>query len=210
MKTEVESALYRDDIDQGFYEHVLDEAAVGWDIETSGLDWSSDQIGTCQLATEHRVAIVKLDSGSRRPELLRALLADERVLKVFHHAAFDLRFMVFQWNASITRVACTKIASKVLDPDLDHSEHSLKPVLRRHLGVDISKDAQRSNWLAARLTAEQLRYAANDVVHLPALLQVLTQQCSNAGIEDLVEDSFDYLPDRVRLDLRGSGDVFAY
>jgi ribonuclease D len=208
MKTEMESAILCDDIDQDFYENALDEGTVGWDIETSGLDWSSDHIGTCQLATEHRVVIVKLHTG--RPEMLRTLLADERILKVFHHAAFDLRFMVFQWNASVRRVACTKIASKVLDPHLAHGEHSLKPVLLRHLGIDISKSAQRSDWLATDLTEEQLTYAANDVVHLPTLLQVLTRKCLNAGVEDLVEGSFEYLPDRVMLDLRGSGDVFAY
>mgnify|MGYP006194651211 CR=1 FL=1 len=37
-----------------------------------------------------------------------------QVQKVFHHAPFDLRFMVAQWNVTPRNIACTKVASKML------------------------------------------------------------------------------------------------
>jgi ribonuclease D len=197
------------DLPRDFYEAALGTGLVAWDIETSGLDWSSDSIGTCQIATETDIAIVVME-GVREPKFLCALLEDDQVQKVFHHAPFDLRFMVAQWDVNPHNVACTKVASKILNPELQNGDHSLMPVLKRHLGVDISKDQQVSNWLASDLSPEQIRYAAGDVANLVRLHKVLTAKCERAGLTGLLVESFSYLPTRVRLDLRGSGDVFAY
>lgn len=197
------------DLPRDFYEAALGAELVAWDIETSGLDWSSDAIGTCQVATEDAIAIVVLD-GTRAPKFLCALLEDDQVQKVFHHAPFDLRFMVAQWDVTPRNVACTKVASKILNPELANGDHSLMPVLKRHLDVDISKDQQVSDWLSQDLSPEQIRYAAGDVANLVRLHKVLMAKCEDAGLTPLLLESFKYLPTRVRLDLRGSEDVFAY
>jgi ribonuclease D len=197
------------DLDNNFLSACVSEEQVAWDIETSGLDWRSDRIGTCQVAVRDDIAIVQLLS-SGPPARLSALLENPDVTKVFHHAPFDLRFMAFQWNAKPMSVACTKVASKILDPSLERSEHSLQPVLLRHLGVNISKAEQRSDWTSAVLSSEQMSYAASDVQHLVVLLNQLMRNAGDRGLTDLVERSFSYLPTRVELDIRGSGDVFAY
>lgn len=197
------------DLDDDFYRAVVEAGAVAWDIETSGLNWTSDAIGTCQLAVGHSTNVLVL-RGSRPHRRVMELLASEQVHKVFHHAAFDLRFMAHQWRVEPNNVACTKVASKILEPERGTGQHSLKPVLLRWLGVEISKDEQVSDWLARELTSSQLEYAAADVRHLLKLEQVLIQACAQAGVEPLLEASWRYLPTRVALDLRGSGDVFAY
>lgn len=209
ISTDAVVEVLRDDLTHEFFEEAVEAGSVAWDIETSGLDWSRDSIGTCQIATERRLAIVVLKVGEE-PKYLAALLEDVRVRKVFHHAPFDLRFMVRQWSTHPRNVACTKVASKILDPQLDNPEHSLKPVLQRHLGVEISKDQQVSDWLAPALSEDQLNYAAADVSHLLALYRTLLAKSRRAGVEVEVEASYAYLPTRVSLDLRGSGDVFAY
>lgn len=196
------------DLEPLFFDNALAGGEAAFDIETSGLDWSLDRIGTCQVATRREIAVVILDGGV--PERLRALLEAPDVRKVFHHAPFDLRFMTYQWKAHAANVACTKIASKVLQPELETSEHSLMPLLARHLDVTISKDAQRSDWLQAELAPEQVDYAATDVAHLLELLDALLRKCAWAGATALVEESYRYLPTRVQLDIRGAGDVFVY
>ena len=90
------------------------------------------------------------------------------------------------------------------------SNKLVQPVLLRHLGVIISKAEQRSDWTSAVLSAEQMSYAATDVRHLVTLLDRLMRNAEDRGLTDLVEQSFAYLPTRVELDIRGSGDVFAY
>lgn len=201
--------IHHGDLTLEIFQKAATVALVGWDIETSGLDWRTDKIGTCQIAVQDRVVIVVLDRGVR-PPLLATLLESDSVRKVFHHAPFDLRFMAYQWGVTVRNVACTKIASKILRPGLSAGDHSLKPLLQRQLNVRIEKGQQVSDWLAPTLTAEQLEYAAADVAHLTELYQSLLVECRDEGLEGEIEASYSYLPVRVSLDLRGSGDVFAY
>ena len=201
--------LHRGDIDGQILDGARSVGQVSWDIETTGLDWATDEIRTVQLAFADAVVIIQLQPW-RRPALLNSLLEDRSVRKVFHHAPFDLRFMVGHWNARPANVACTKIAAKILDPGRDKSHYSLKPVLERHLGIVISKDQQVSDWSRDELSPAQLAYAASDVRYLRELLSHLLSSAHQKGLADLIESSFAYLPTRVRLDLSGAGDVFAY
>lgn len=208
VQTRITTSVLHGDLTGDFYDRALAIGRVAWDIETSGLDWSTAQIGTCQVAIEDQVAVVVV--GARQPKHLAALLEEESVQKVFHHAPFDLRFMAFHWKARPANIACTKVASKILNPDLDSAEHSLKPVLQRHLGVAISKEQQVSDWLASNLTQEQIDYAAADVQYLIPLLDVLASDIQQVGQGRELAASFKYLPTRALLDIRGAGDVFAY
>lgn len=186
-----------------------DSRLVAWDIETSGLDWKNDRIATCQVyVPNHGIEIIRI--GEQIPDRLRELLMSERVVKVFHHAAFDLRFMTHHWNALPKSVACTKILSKIVRPDLEPKQHSLKPTLWRYLEVEIDKGQQTSDWFSPELGAEQLAYAARDVEFLVPLFEKLLDVARAHGLADIAERTFAYLPTRVETDLRGCGDVFSY
>ncbi|MEO3939861.1 ribonuclease D [Paenarthrobacter nicotinovorans] len=201
--------VFSGDLSKAAFRRSAMRSVLAWDIETSGLDWSTDKIGTCQIGTQDEIMIVVIDQ-ERPPKFLSALLENPEITKVFHHAPFDLRFMTHHWGIMPTNVECTKIASKILNPELRAEEHSLKPVLRRHLGVEISKVQQISDWLSPDLSEEQLAYAAADVAHLIPLLALLRNKTSLEGISEALEASYSYLMTRVILDIRGSGDVYAY
>jgi ribonuclease D len=182
---------------------------IAWDIETSGLDPRTDRIGTAQLhAPEVGTVIVQI--GAAVPQRLCRLLADPTVCKVFHHAMFDLRFMVKQWDARLARIACTKIASKLLAPQLANNCHSLQSLLASHLGVEISKDQRLTDWLAPELTPAQLAYASRDVTYLIPLLSELEQRLDEAALVGVYQACVEFLPTRVRLELGDWPDVFAY
>jgi len=206
---EVEVELVEGDVSSDFESAVRDAEIVAWDIETSGLDWQFDRIGTCQLHVPG-IGTQVIRVNGHQPERLRELLTSERVRKVFHHAPFDLRFMRYQWKASARNVACTKILSKIVRPEADGPEHSLKPTLERFLGVLLDKSQQTSNWLSATITSEQLTYAARDVEYLIPLLDTLMDEARANGVADIADRTFEYLPTRVETDIRGCGDVFAY
>lgn len=197
------------DVSSDFESAVRDAAIVAWDIETSGLDWRLDQIGTCQLYVPNVGAQVIRMNG-HQPERLHELLVSGHVQKVFHHAPFDLRFMRYHWKASARNVACTKILSKIVRPEAAGQDHSLKPTLERFLGVVLDKSHQTSNWLSAKFTTEQLTYAVRDVKYLIPLLDTLMNEAQANGVADIAERTFEYLPTRVETDIRGCGDVFAY
>lgn len=201
--------LLANDIDEAFLGRAVEAGRIAWDIETTGLDWRNARICTVQVAAAKEIVVVQIRHG-QLPGLLSRLLAAPDVEKVFHHAPFDLRFMTWAWRVQPRRVADTKILSKVLDPTAPEGEHSLKPLLQRYLGVHVSKDEQRSDWAAETLRTDQVAYAANDVRYLLALFDAMAERARALGVWELASASFNYLPTRITLDLRGSGDVFAY
>lgn len=201
---------FLDDLDEDWGCHASEAGSVAWDIETTGLDWATSRVATCQLATRDRVAVVQL-RGSQVPKHLSRLLADAGVTKVFHHAPFDLRFMAHAWGVRPVNVACTKVAAKIAEPGLvEPKAYSLEHLLRRHLGVEIDKGQQVSDWANPELSDAQVRYAVNDVIYLEPLLEVLLARAANQGSAELVAASYAYLPTRVELDISGVGDVFLY
>jgi ribonuclease D len=183
---------------------------VAWDVETSGLDWRHDWLGTCQLfAPDVGVAVVTVDAG--KPARLMALLGNPAVEKVFHHAPFDLRFMVHAWGVRPAAIRCTKVASKLLKPGAPNDAHSLQRLVFRYLDVSLAKgEVRTSDWSASDLTAAQLEYAAGDVLHLLALLDALERELAEAGLTELYDACCAFLPARVTLELGDYPDVFAY
>jgi ribonuclease D len=183
---------------------------IAWDIETTGLDWRRERIGTCQLFAE-AVGAVVVSLSEDRPSALARLIEDSTVEKVFHHAPFDLRFMVSAWQVSPTAIRDTKVASKILDPTAPNETHSLQQLVGRYLGVSLPKGAVRlSDWSASELTDEQVRYAAGDVVHLLRLLDAMEAALHASGRSELYDSCCRFLPARVTLELGDFPDVFAY
>jgi ribonuclease D len=200
--------VLEEDLSQDATDSLLRSDVVAWDIETSGLNWQSDRIGLCQVfAQDGPVYVVR--PTWRRPERLVHLLQSVALKKIFHHAMFDLRFMCHQWDVFPYNVACTKIASKLLDPKKDF-EHTLKDLLQRYLGVPISKAERTSDWFTLDLTEAQLRYAATDVVHLIPLMDEVECHLRKEKISGLAYACFAHLPTRVRLEILGYDDVYSY
>lgn len=181
---------------------------VSWDIETSGLDWCKDTIGTCQLDIgQKEIVIVKVHR--KVPKRLRLLLEDKKIKKVFHYAIFDIRFMSYHWNVVPRNIECTKTASKLLDPE-NKRNHSLKSLLKRYLGVQISKHVRMSDWLSEDLTREQLLYAATDVIYLLRLISKLENELEKKGLIELAKACYAHIPIRAQLDIRGYPDIYKY
>lgn len=197
------------DINAAILESIRAAGRVAWDIETTGLDWAKDRIATVQLAWSDSDPVLVRVQYDRVPDRLLDLLADGSVLKVLHHAMFDLRFMAHAWGAQICNVACTKIASKILAGGVPRN-HSLAALIAEHFDVILEKDSRLTDWTATTLTEAQVRYAANDVKYLVPLLAQLTVELTSAGTRDLCEACFAHLPTRVALDLGGLGDVYEY
>lgn len=203
------SALFERDLPAEHLKAARRRGKVAWDIETTGLDWRTDRIGTCQLyAPEAQPIIVRIGSGT--PSRLAQLLTDDSVTKLFHHAMFDLRFMSYAWDVEPRSIACTKVAAKVLQCDEPEATTSLKELLRMYLGAELDKDQQLSDWTATEFSAEQLAYAAADVVHLLELLKCLEADLEKKSRLELAKACYAHIPIRVKLDLLGLPDVYTY
>src|SRR3981189_2334946 len=142
--------------------------AVAVDTETMGLALRRDRLCVVQLSPGDGSADVgQLPAEGIEAPNLKTLLADATILKIFHFARFDLGVLRQALGVMPGPVYCTKIASRLARTYTD--KHGLKDLCKELLGADLSKQQQSSDWGAAALTEEQLRYAASDVLHLHAL-----------------------------------------
>lgn len=187
-----------DDLDLG--------PAVAVDSETMGLRYRRDPLCVVQLSSgDGNAHVVRLGRPGYDAPNLKRLLADERVLKIFHFGRFDIAMFALHLGVVTAPVYCTKIASKLARTYTDR--HGLKDVTRELLGVEISKQQQSSDWGADKLSPEQLAYAASDVLHLHALKEKLDVMLEREGRAHLAKACFAFLPHRSSLDLAGWEDV---
>jgi ribonuclease D len=184
---------------------------VAVDTETMGLVPARDRLCLVQLAAaDGQCHLVQLGQAPVRAPNLARLLADPAVTKLFHFARFDLAVLRRHLGIDCRPVYCTKIASRLARTYTD--KHGLKDLVRELLCVDLSKSEQSSDWGAEELSEAQLRYAANDVVHLHALKARLDRMLAREGRAELAAACFAFLPVRASLDLAGWGDqdIFAH
>jgi ribonuclease D len=186
-------------------------ASVAIDTETMGLNPHRDRLCLAQLSAGDGVChLVQFAPGAYDAPNLRALLADPKVLKLFHFGRFDIAVMRHYLGVLAAPVYCTKIASKLIRTFTDR--HGLKDLCRELLGVDLSKQQQTSDWGAEKLTEEQLRYAASDVLYLHALRIKLDEMLAREGRQGMAQACFSFLPTRALLDISGypETDIFEH
>jgi len=184
---------------------------VAIDSETLGLNPLRDRLCLVQLSSGDGTAhLVQFAPGDYAAPNLGRMLADPKVLKLFHFARFDMAMFRQYIGVMTAPVYCTKIASKLVRTYTDR--HGLKDLVKELLGVDMSKEQQSSDWGAAELSDKQLAYAASDVAHLHRLKDALDAMLAREGRTALAKSCFDFLPTRVELDLAGwaDTDIFAH
>jgi ribonuclease D len=185
-------------------------SVIAVDTETMGLKTHRDRLCLVQLCSgDGQAHLVQLVDGYDAPNL-KALMADPNRLKLFHFARFDIAAIQAYLGVVTAPVYCTKIASRLVRTFTDR--HGLKDLVRDLCGVEISKQQQSSDWGAETLTAEQLKYAASDVLYLHAMREKLDEMLAREGRTQLAQACFDFLPTRAALDLAGWDeiDIFAH
>ena len=184
---------------------------VAIDCETMGLNLYRDRLCLVQLSGGDGIAhMVQIAAGQDSAPNLCKLLANEKILKVFHFGRFDIAVLYKTFGILTGPIYCTKIASKLIRTYTDR--HGLKNLLQELLDTDISKQQQSSDWGSETLTDAQLEYAASDVLYLHSLKKELDLRLKREGRFDLAKSCFDFLPTRAMLDLAGwpETDIFAH
>ncbi len=184
---------------------------VAVDSETMGLRFRRDPLCVVQLSSGDGDAhVVRLNRPAYDCPNLKRVLADPKVLKLFHFGRFDIGMFQLHLGVETRPVYCTKIASKLARTYTDR--HGLKDVVRECAGVELSKAQQSSDWGSPVLTQAQLDYAASDVLYLHAVKARLDEMLEREGRTGLARKCFDFLPTRSALDLAGwdEQDIFAH
>ena len=201
--------LHRGDLPDQDLKRYTDSAAI--DTETMGLNPHRDRLCVVQMSSGDGSAdVMQIAQGQRDAPNLKKLLADPKIVKIFHFARFDLAALYNAFGVMPQPVYCTKIASRLTRTYTDR--HGLKDLVREILNIDLSKQQQSSDWGSQTLSDAQLTYAASDVLHLHGLRDRLDGMLAREGRTELARACFEFLPARAKLDLSGweAEDIFAH
>ncbi len=128
-------------------------------------------------AAEDAVAIDTLaDSIDLAP--LGRLLADPKVLKVFHSARQDLEIFFHLFGQLPEPIFDTQVAAMVCGFGESVSYDRL---VSQIVGAPLDKVSRFADWSHRPLTPRQLDYALADVIHLRPIYQHLSQQLKTSG-----------------------------
>ncbi len=180
-----------------------DVPMVAVDTETSGWDPYSDRLRLVQVAAGPQHPVLVLDAEHVDPAALGPLLGDPGVLKVFHHAAFDLRFLATA-GVRVSRVADTMLAQQLLDGgEKTNAGVGLAGLASFRLGMELDKSVRDSFGGREPVSAAQLRYAADDAVATLAVFDQQWRELVGHGLVRVAKLEFGALPVLADLQLRG-------
>ena len=183
---------------------------VAIDTETMGLNPSRDKLCLVQLSSGNGVChLVKINNLKNKPINLIKLLKNNKILKIFHFARFDIAILKHTYNVNIKNVYCTKIASKLARTYTD--KHGYKDLCKELLNKSISKVEQSSDW-GGKLTLKQQKYAATDVLYLNKIKNKLDRILEREGRIKLAQSCFNFIEHRTNMDLLGwvDQDIFKH
>lgn len=128
-----------------------------------------------------------------------ALMADERVMKVFHAARQDIEIV---WHAAKLipqPIFDTQVAAMVLGYG---DSISYDQLVQRITGDVLDKSHRFTDWTRRPLSDAQLVYAASDVTHLRQVYLTLLEDLKHRGRGHWVEDEMRVLtsPDTYRME----------
>jgi ribonuclease D len=128
-----------------------------------------------------------------------ALMADERIMKVFHAARQDIEIV---WHAAELiphPIFDTQVAAMVLGYG---DSISYDQLVQRITGDALDKSHRFTDWTRRPLTDAQLAYAASDVTHLRQVYVALVEDLKRRGRVDWVAEEMSVLtsPDTYRME----------
>lgn len=176
---------------------------VAVDTETTGWDPYDDHLLLVQISAGPQRPVLILDAARVDPRILQPLLGDDAVLKVFHHGAFDLRFLT-RAGLCVRRVADTMLAQQLLDGgERTDAGVGLAGLAAFRLGMRLDKSVRETFASAREFSPAQLRYAADDAVATWGVFDQQWRELVGHGLTRVARLEFAALPVLAELALRG-------
>ena len=159
--------------------------SLAFDTETLQLQPEEGKLRLIQLGCFSSRTIVVIDCFELERgdwNYLEEFFSSTNRYWLAHNAVFDIGWLQEHDIHLSGFVRCSMIASRLLTNGIPQTKHGLDALAKRQLGIDVSKEQQKSNWGADILSKEQLAYAAKDIEVLLELDQVLDQKLRNAQL----------------------------
>ncbi|CAL8973341.1 Ribonuclease D [Rhodoplanes serenus] len=152
-----------------------------------------------QMATPDEAVVVDALAEGIDLAPFYALMANERVLKVFHAARQDIEIVWHQASLIPHPIFDTQVAAMVLGYG---DAISYDQLVHRITGDALDKSNRFTDWSRRPLTPAQITYAISDVTHLRDVYQALAADLARRGRTNWVDEEMEILtsPDTYRAD----------
>jgi len=139
-----------------------------------------------QIATPEWVACVDPIALPNLDQLFEAIY-NPAIVKVFHSCRQDLEIF-FQWTGKLpTPIFDTQVAAPLLGFQ-DNPGYAM--LVSSLLSVNLNKAHTRADWSKRPLTEAEIEYAADDVIYLCQIYQLMVQKLTALGRIDWLKNDF--------------------
>lgn len=119
--------------------------------------------------------------------VLAPVFENEAAVKLFHAGTQDIEILYREVGAMPRPIFDVQVAAALLGQSY---QAGLASLLSSFLGVSIKKSDSFTDWTRRPLAASQLSYAAEDVIYLPRLYEVMTTRLEELGRLHWLDDEF--------------------
>ena len=143
-----------------------------------------------QIATLEWVACIDPIALEGEMDELFAVINDPSIIKVLHSCRQDVEIFYHLTGELPAPVYDTQLVA----PLLGFQENpGYAMLVSGFLNINLSKTHTRTDWSQRPLSAEQIQYAADDVIYLAQIYQMILQKLQDLGREDWLKEDFEQL-----------------
>lgn len=142
------------------------KSILGVDTETEGFDFTCKKMVMFQIGDEQEQFVIDTRHVSIEP--LREVLETHQIIKIFHNAKFDYKFIKRWASIEVRNIYDTYLTERVLNCGKLNWGYSLSKCCERYVGVSLDKE-ERNKFVGLQgqpFTHNQITYGANDVIYL--------------------------------------------
>ena len=163
-----------------------DKKVLGVDTETEGLDFTCKKMIMFQIGDEDNQFIIDTRVVSISP--LRTILEDHKIIKLFHNAKFDYKFIKKWSDITCEGIYDTFLVELVISCGRNLG-YSLKDLCKRYLNVELNKDVRNQfvGLTGQPFRADQIVYGAKDVEYLCQIKELQKPLIDKYKLQNVVD-----------------------
>ena len=161
------------------------EKVIAVDLEADSMHRYQEKVCLLQFTIPGRTVLVD-PLAIPDLSLLKPVLADRAVRKIFHAADYDIRCLFRDFKIEIHGLFDTMVCCQFLGED----KVGLADILKKYFNLSLDKKYQRADWSMRPLKEAMVRYAAEDTRHLHGLADQLEQRLKEKDRLNWVAEEF--------------------
>ena len=166
--------------------YCTDKKVLGVDTETEGFDFTTKKMIMFQIGDANNQYIIDTRFVSIEP--LRDILENRNIIKIFHNAKFDYKFIKKWANITCEGIYDTFLTELVISCGKSLG-YGLKDLCKRYLDVELNKEVRNLfiGLTGQPFTDDQIIYGAKDVEYLCKIKDLQLPTIQKYKLENVVQ-----------------------